>query len=83
MSSSTVEAGREAELHEVVLEAVYGVPFDVIDAERERLVRCDSQDLRLQGEQILRDLVRLARGEISSIHIPRRLARLTEYNEVV
>lgn len=74
---------RENAIYEDTLSSVMGVPFEKLRAEALRTGRCEEADLHCMGRRILEDLVRLARGEISSIVIPRRLPNRGEYNFAV
>lgn len=70
---------RETLLYELAVEAVLRVPFAVLVAEARRSGACDPLDLLQLGRRLYIDLARLARGEISTIGIPRRLPRQGEH----
>jgi len=82
VSAATKPLNRDTQLFEVVLESVFGVPFEQIKADQRRMAICEEADLHQQGRQILHDMVRMARGEISSIRVPRRLPRRGEYSDI-
>lgn len=70
---------RDTEVYELIVGAVFGVGFDTVYQEARRTGLCHLTDLHQMGRRILFDLVRLARGEISTISIPRRLPYSGEY----
>lgn len=72
---------RDAEIHEEVLELVFGVPYADLLREMQALGCCEESDVIHLGRRVLRDLVHLARGEISTISVPARLPLPGEYAE--
>ncbi len=73
---------RETLLYELALEFVFTLPYGALVAEARRTGACDELDLLQLGRRIYVDLARLARGEISSVGILRRLPRLGEHNRI-
>jgi hypothetical protein len=70
---------RETLLYELALEAALRMPYSVLLAQAQQTRACREVDLLCLGAQLIRDFARLARGEISSIHVPRRLPHHGEY----
>ncbi|HEX7123645.1 MAG TPA: hypothetical protein VF178_14815 [Gemmatimonadaceae bacterium] len=72
----------ETVYHEALLEHLFKRPYAVLV--RDTLAQGGAElDLLQMSHRILLDLARLARGEISSIHIPNRLPRAGEYRDLV
>jgi hypothetical protein len=70
---------RETLLYEVALEAAFGVPYSILLSQARQPRACREVDLLCLGAQLIKDFARLARGEISSIHVPRRLPHPGEH----
>lgn len=70
---------RDMQLYELALEFAYGQPYEKLLAEARRTDACEEVDLLQLGRKIFLDMVRLSRGEISEISIPRRLPRRGEF----
>lgn len=70
---------RQLQLYQISLEHFLAVPFDDLVAEAARTGACTRLDLIQMGQRIYFDLARLARGELSSISVPRRLPRPGEF----
>lgn len=77
--NSNAISSRDTEVYEVIVGAVFGTDFETVYREALRTGLCQRADLHQMGRRVLFDLVRLARGEISTISIPRRLPYSGEY----
>ena len=64
------------------LEFAFGLPFEQILEIAEERRACGRNDLLHMGRKIYWDMVRLARGEISGIEVPRRLPFPGEFSPV-
>lgn len=73
---------RETLHLEWALEAAYRRPFQELLAEARRSGQCEEADLLDLGRVLYADLVRLVRGEISSLSFPKRLPTRGEYAPV-
>lgn len=71
---------RENAIVEATLSAVMGAPYEELKVEALRTGRCEEADLHCLGRRILSDLVRLARGEVSAVIVPRRLPNRGEHS---
>ena len=79
VTSAQVLRTRDMQLYELALEFAFEQPYEELLAEARRTDACEEVDLLQLGRRIYKDLVRLARGEISHISVPRRLPRRGEF----
>jgi hypothetical protein len=73
---------REVQHYQVALETAFGIPFADLVERAARETGATRIDLLRMGRQIFFDTVRVARGELSSVHIPGRMPRHGEYNTI-
>lgn len=71
---------KDLQLYAIALEYVFQVPFDDLVMEAARTGVCDKLDLLEMGQRLYRDIVRVARGELSEITLPARLPNRGEFH---